>query len=342
MDIKRKRATGRLTAAACVAAAVLGAGAGEAGAASTERADFDLELTSRTPGTATGVLIRIRYKARGGDPNAKPSPIREGTIEAPPGTVFHLGRVPVCRASDEEFRARGRGACSRESMVGHGDLSIITGFGPPADPFLTDAWIFNTGPGKGMVEVVQEKGQDRTLGFDRPDVRENKLHLHPPSTPGGPPDGQSAVRDIDFLIDDPTYVTAPTSCPADGLWRTRGTFKYADGVSTTVAETTPCVRGAGTDARNRRRVARMRLRVAPRRVRAGRRVRFRVRVTGARQCVRGATVRVAGKKRRTNSRGRATFRARLRPGRRYRIVAAKRGCRPAKASLRTRRSANAR
>ena len=331
MNAKRTPMTGRLVAAACLAGAVLGTGATEAGAGSTERADFDLKLTSRTPGTATGMLVRIRYKARGGDPNAKPSPIREGTLEAPLGTTFHLDRVPVCRASDEEFRARGRGACSRESMVGHGDLSVITGFGPPLDPVLTDAWIFNTGPGKGMVEVVQEKDQDRTLGFDRADVRDNTIILHPPMTPGGPPDGESAVRDIDFIYDDPTYITTPSSCPADGLWRTRGTFKYADGVSTTVTEITPCARLAGPDARGRRRAAgRMRLRVAPRRVRAGRRARVRVRVSGPRQCVGRATVRFAGRKRLTSSRGRASFRVRLRARRRYSVVAAKRGCRTAR------------
>jgi hypothetical protein len=335
MEIKRTRTAGRLMVALGLAAGVLGAGAGDAAAGSTERADFELGLTSRTPGTATGILLHVRYKARGGDPNTKPSPIREGTIEAPAGTVFHLDRVPICRASDEEFRARGRGACPRESMVGQGDLSIITGFGPPADPVLTDAWIFNTGPGKGLVEVVQQKDQDRTLGFDRADVRDNKITIHPPMTPGGPPDGQSAVREIDFVFDDPTYVTAPSSCPADGLWRSRGTFKYADGVSTTVTSTTPCARGTGTDRANaRRRLARMRLKVAPRRVRAGRRARVRVRVAGSRECIRGATVRLARKRARTNRRGRAAIVARLRAGRRYRVTAAKSGCRPARAYVR--------
>ena len=335
MKIKRTGTTGRLVAVLGLAAGVLGAGAGQAAAGSTERADFELGLTTRTPGTATGIVLHVRYKARGGDPNAKPSPIREGTIETPVGTTFHLDRVPVCRASDEEFRARGRSACGSDSMVGHGDLSVITGFGPPADPVLTDAWIFNTGPGKGLVEVVQQKDQDRTLGFDRADVRENRIMLHPPTTPGGPPDGQSAVRDVDFVFDDPTYVTAPSSCPADGLWRSRGTFKYADGVSTTVTSTTPCARGTGTDgANNRRRPARMRLKVAPRRVRAGRRVRVRVRVAGSRACIRGATVRFAGKRARTNRRGRAAIVARLRAGRRYRVTAAKSGCRPTRAFVR--------
>ena len=335
MQSKRRRTTGRLMVALGVVAGALGAGPGEAAAGSTERADFDLALTSRTPGTATGMLLHIRYKARGGDPNAKPSPIREGTIEAPVGTVVHLDRVPVCRATDEEFRTRGRGACARESMVGQGDLSVITGFGPPADPVLTDAWIFNTGPGKGLVEVVQQKDQDRTLGFDRPDVREHRFILHPPSTPGGPPDGQSAVRDIDFVFDDPTYITTPSSCPSDGIWRSRATFKFADGVSTTVTSTTPCARGTGTDGPTaRRRLARMRLRVAPRRVRAGRRARVRFRVAGPRQCVRGATVRFAGRRTRTNGRGRAAVVARLRAGRRYRVTAAKSGCRPARAFVR--------
>jgi hypothetical protein len=333
---KRRRRAGRVGAAALGAAAALGMTAGAAGAGSTERADFGLGLTSQRPGTATGMTLHIRYKARGGNPNAKPSPIRAGKIEAPTGTSFHLGAVPACHASDDELRADGRSACPRASLVGHGSLSVFTGFGPPIDPYSTDAWLYNTGPGKGFVEVVQQKDQDVTLGFDRPIVRGSTITLHPPVTPGGPPDGESAVRDIDFLFNDPTYMSTPPSCPRDRLWRSRGTFTFADGVTTRVGATTPCARSARRRGRAAR--PRMRLKITPRRARVGRRVRFRVRVRGARRCIRRATVRFARHRVRTNSRGRARIVARLRRHRRYKAVAAKRGCRPARAWVRGRRT----
>jgi S-formylglutathione hydrolase FrmB len=55
----------------------------------------------------------------------------------------------------------------------------------------------------------------------------------------------------------------------------------------------------------------LRLVVRPRRVRAGKRVRFRFRATEAGRPVRGAVVRFAGKRARTNRRGRARIRIRL-------------------------------
>jgi hypothetical protein len=77
----------------------------------------------------------------------------------------------------------------------------------------------------------------------------------------------------------------------------------------------------------------LRVTVRPRRVRAGRPVRLRVRVTarrsGRRVAVRGARVRVAGVTARTGRRGRATLRKRhgLERVRRYRVRASRRGYR---------------
>src|SRR3954470_6070171 len=86
---------------------------------------------------------------------------------------------------------------------------------------------------------------------------------------------------------------------------------------------------------------RLSLKVAPRRVRAGRKVRFRFRVLarypgGRRRAVRGARVRVAGGRARTNRRGRARLTRRFaRPGR-YRVLASKRGMRSAALWIRVR------
>ncbi len=93
-------------------------------------------------------------------------------------------------------------------------------------------------------------------------------------------------------------------------------------------------RGAGA------RKPRLRVRVRPRRVEAGRRVTLRVRVTarraGVRVPVRGARVRVAGKRAKTNRKGRARLRKRngFRHVRRYRVRAAKAGYRRGVARVR--------
>ena len=73
--------------------------------------------------------------------------------------------------------------------------------------------------------------------------------------------------------------------------------------------------GAGAATPGRAAKPRLRVRVAPRRARAGRRTRFRFRVTARGRPVRGARVRFAGATRRTGRRGRAVIvRRPARPG----------------------------
>jgi hypothetical protein len=83
---------------------------------------------------------------------------------------------------------------------------------------------------------------------------------------------------------------------------------------------------------------RIRLSVAPRRVRAGRRVRFRFRATiaasGRRRAVRGVSIRFAGRRARTNRRGRAGVVAVLRSPGRYRALARRSRLRSGRAFVR--------
>ena len=83
---------------------------------------------------------------------------------------------------------------------------------------------------------------------------------------------------------------------------------------------------------------RLRVRVAPRRVRAGRRVRFRFRVTTrsgrSTRAVRRATIRFAGRRVRTSRRGRATIVRRFRRAQRVRVRASRRGFRSGRATVR--------
>jgi Tannase and feruloyl esterase/3HB-oligomer hydrolase (3HBOH) len=104
-----------------------------------------------------------------------------------------------------------------------------------------------------------------------------------------------------------------------------------------VANACPLAGGAGASGRagpGRRAKPRMRVRVTPRRVRAGHRARFRFRVSSRGRPVRGATVRFAGRTKRTGRRGRAVIVRRFaHPGRR-RAVVRKRGRRSASVRIR--------
>jgi sugar lactone lactonase YvrE len=96
-----------------------------------------------------------------------------------------------------------------------------------------------------------------------------------------------------------------------------------------------------TGARRPRAAPRIRLTVRPRRVRRGAWRRFRFRATlrrgGRRRAVRGAVVRFAGRRKRTNRRGRVAFVARFRVPARRKATARKRGLRAGKAYIRVRR-----
>ncbi len=306
--------------------ATLGLAALATPAQASDRADLSVALGTRTPGAPTSLDFHVLYK-RPGDPNAKPPPLTRAAFVLPAGTRIDTGVAPVCHATDEELQARGRDACPADSTVGSGSLTAITGFGPPADPFVGDTTVFNGG--RELIELVTVKGTNASAGLDRLAIQGNTLRANPPATPGGPPDGQTTIREIRLFI--PArgrLVTAPPSCPATGVWTSRGEFKFADGGATAVTATSPCVGTAAGGARTR-------FRVTPRRARVGRRVRLRVRArSSVAACARRATVRVGSRRGRTDAHGRATLRFHFGAAGRRRVTLSKRGCPRAHAFVR--------
>jgi hypothetical protein len=295
-------------------AGVLLASAGAALATTGQRADFDLGFDTGKPGTKAALVLHVVYKAAG-DPDAKPSPIRKVVIAAPAGTRFDTNAVPPCKASDDDLKAQGSSACPTESRIGAGKLSADTGFGPPADPTEADLTLFNTGD--AVLEVVTAEGTDRVLGTDRLHIDGSTLTGAPPVTPGGPPDGETAVRQIDFTIDKSTgFVTTPGTCT--GQWISTGTFGFKDGAEETLQSAAACERKA---------VAKPRLMLAPTRVRVGRASRFTARVEDATPvCTRGVVVRVGGRRARTDGHGRVRLTVTAHRGGAHSATAKKRGC----------------
>jgi hypothetical protein len=223
-----------------LAAAVVMASAGGAAATTGKRADFALGFSTKSRGARTALTLHVVYKAAG-DANAKPSPIRKVVVRAPSGTRFHTGAVAKCTATDDELMAQGSGACPSGSRIGAGKLTADTGFGPPVDPVAGDLTLFNSGT--AIIEVVTAPGTDRVLGIDRLAIGGSTLSGHPPTTPGGPPDGETAVRQIDFTVDRKTgFVTTPRTCPRSRRWISRGTFGFADGAEETLTSRAACKR----------------------------------------------------------------------------------------------------
>jgi hypothetical protein len=310
--------------------AVFGAIAAAAPAAQAETgrlADFSAAFTTTYPSTPTGLDVHVLLK-NGEDPNAKPSPLRSAVIRGPRGLRFDTGAMNECKASDDELRALGSDACPDDTLLTVGSFSAMLGF--PGDPIEGDDHVFN-GPDQ-FVEVITVPDGSASPAFDRLTIEGSTLTAHPPVAPGGPPDGESSVRSLDFAIPvrrgtgGRALITTPPRCPAGGSWKTSATFGFKDGSSDTVTSATPCV------------TPRLRVSVKPGRVRAGRRVRFSFELASASpQCVAGATIRLAGRKAVTDAGGRAVLTARLRkPGAR-RVSATRPGCRGGKTVIRVRR-----
>jgi hypothetical protein len=202
------------------------------------RADLEIGLTSRSPGAPTGFSLHAALHAEG-DPDAKPPPIRSAVFRLPDGVRLDTTAVPQCTASDDELRLFGSSACPADSELTVGRLTADTGFGPPVDPIAGDDHVFN---GKGqIIEVITAPGTPLSPGFDRLTISGSTLTAHPPTTPGGPPDGETAIRSIDFAIPvRGSLITAPPACPADGRWTSSATVGFADGTSETVGSATAC------------------------------------------------------------------------------------------------------
>lgn len=318
----RRRATWTVTAVVLLALVPQGAEAATTGA--DARSELSLGFTTTAPDTSTGLELRVLYKDPE-DPDAKPPPLQSARFALPTGTRIDGSALPACEASDEELRTLGRAACPEESRLGTGAFTAITGVGPPVDPFVGDVTLYNGGD--QVIELVTFRGTEATAGFDRLQIRGSSLVVpQAPATPGGPPEGRTVPREIVFSVPaqagERAFLTTPPSCPEGVAWTSRGEFTFTDGGTSAVASETPCVARRSETA-----LPRARLRVAPRRVRARRTVRLRFRALGPARCRRGATVHVAGRRVRTNRRGRASLRVRFRrPGRRIARIT-KRGCR---------------
>jgi hypothetical protein len=151
----------------------------------------------------------------------------------------------------------------------------------------------------------------------------------PDGRPGTPRFATTNVRDV-------------AAARVDGGWRASGCASGSYSLRRVQSTEEVAIAKQHELERERQRQARrprLRLSISPRRVRAGRRVRFSLRVmtpaTGGRQrAVAGATIRFAGRSARTDRRGRARILAGLRTRGRYRARAVKRGYRSGAAYVR--------
>jgi hypothetical protein len=206
------------------------------------RADYRQEFTTATPGASTGVDTRLVYK-NPADPNAKPFPVREEQFTLPEGTTFDNAVVPPCQASDLEVMLLEESACPPESRIGGGEGTTMSGFpGAGETPITIVGWEYGTGT---LLLAGAKQYHLRQTTRLRRDGR--VITAQVPHSPGGPPDGESALRRAHSLftarsLGTRAYVRTPPTCPDAGVWTFAARFTFADGAVEHDSYDMPCAR----------------------------------------------------------------------------------------------------
>ena len=203
--------------------------------------EIEMDFSAQRPGSATAMTLDIRYRRGGDGPQDKPPAIRALRIDAPVGTRFDRAATPTCEADDNTVMLEGPSACPRESRLGIGEVTVVTGFGSPADPIVSPTPVYNDG--SGWLEISQDPSRSFTIAVTRLRVDANRISGSIAAAPGGPPDGESSVsRALLRFPADTGYVTTPSSCPPSGKWEVVGRFTFSDGTTEVARGVDRCVR----------------------------------------------------------------------------------------------------
>src|SRR4051794_15068022 len=221
---------------ACLAAGALFAPSAQAGM----RGDYKQQVTTAGPGTSTGTDPGLLYK-KPSHAAAKPIPVRKEVFTFPDGTTYDETAVPNCTASDVEIILLGRSACPAESWMGGGQGdTIMTGFDGSETPISLDGW-----DNHGELVLLGGTDMPPIKQVTRAERVGQTTTVVVPQSPGGPPDGESALRYVHNVFaarshGPHAYIRTPPICPASGSWTFKGEFTFADGVVENDVYEMPC------------------------------------------------------------------------------------------------------
>lgn len=214
------------------------------------RADYKQVFTTDRPGRSTGIDTTILYK-HPDDPEAKPIAIRQEVFTFPVGTRFDESVVPDCTVSDEELRLQGPSACPAETWIGGGQGdTLMTGFPGAGETALTvNAFDYGASEQGARFRVLGGT-EDPPIRSVAQGVRVGRTTtVDVPSSPGGPPDGQGALRKVHNVfparsLGRRAYARTPRRCPSTGVWTFKLRATFADGAVERFVHRMPCRRKA--------------------------------------------------------------------------------------------------
>lgn len=208
-----------------------------------------MTFDERRPGVPTGLELRIDY-VNPADPSAKPPAVRTVIEEVAEGARIDTSVPERCRASDPELILMGAAVCPVGSRVGTGTITIDTGF-PEPGRFVDADVVFLNNTGE-LIFVSTVRGTGARV-ISRSAIEGRRIINSAPPLPGTPPDGgaidvaharlEAISRNVGGVLRG--YVTTPQLCPSGGSWTNAFSFTYADGITQTAQNPSPCVRAEG-------------------------------------------------------------------------------------------------
>lgn len=240
-----------LLAALVVAATILLPASAGAQPGFGPREKVNQTLTTKRPGAPTGIDFKASFHAAG-KPNGRPPVLRRMVFHPPPRMQYDTSVPEQCSASDAQLQLMGPDACPVDSWLGGGTTDGLI-LQPVAHGFVFDHYhhhidVLNNA--NEQIILVHSEGWTVARGEIRPD---GAIAFNLPTCFPKPPTGcaddyiiqlatSNAIAPYKRRIDGRTrsYATTPPGCPARGFWKTRVSFKWANGAKDRVVTKQPC------------------------------------------------------------------------------------------------------
>lgn len=240
---RRTRQTGRM--AMSLAALVISVWFGTGSALAIPRQVGHVAFTSEIPGTATGLVIRVRFQ-NPSNRAEKPYSVATMAIHGPRGGVINTNVPPQCsQLQGDLLLVEGPSACPAGSKVGGGTVVSDTG-GGGLFPRYQHLVVSDFNTHDGIIGFDQDKNPPYIRAVDHTTFSGTTSTTDFPDFPGSPPpDNYSAVKTLDLFFPAYTrngraYHLTPPRCPAQGYWTFTARFTYHDGVTQSITSRSPC------------------------------------------------------------------------------------------------------
>jgi len=229
-----------------ITGAALLAPAGSALAQGPSRQTATVVFSEKATSSPTGATVKIRYRAPA-DAAGKPPAVQKIVTTFAPGTKVDTTVPAVCGASDAMLMAEGVDACPAQSVVGAGAVTLDTGV--EGSRFVENELALLNNAGELIMLTTVRGSSPPTRAVVRGKIVGSTIVSEIPPIAGGPPDGFTAIRDVDFKVspivdragrERRAYLTTPASCPSTRRFANSFAFTYRDGVTQEVPSPSAC------------------------------------------------------------------------------------------------------